>query len=166
MELPRHGYIKKIILLLLVILVFYYLLVKTNKYQLKNAFKVFHHILNQSRIMEMLIPVSNTTILNRIGNITNRTTTTTKRSIITTKTTGRPTTIDPAELLVERSPSAARLKAEVPTGGLAVFLFQTEHHVLADLQLYLIRKLAIDLVALELFVDRPPTQNMRDVALA
>ncbi|CAF3574440.1 unnamed protein product [Adineta steineri] len=116
--------------------------------------------------MEMLIPVSNATILNRIGNITNRTTTTTKRSIITTKTTGRPTTIDPAELLVERAPTAARLKAEVPTGGLAVFLFQTEHHVLADLQLYLIRKLALDLVALELFVDSPPTQNMRNVALA
>ncbi|CAF3570964.1 unnamed protein product [Adineta steineri] len=124
--------------------------------------------------MEILIPASNTTILNRIGNITNRTTTTTKRSINTTKTpdssttttTGRPTTIDPAELLVERAPSSARLNANVPTGGLAVFLFQTEHHVLADLQLYLIRKLALDLVALELFVDRPPTQNMRNVALA
>ncbi|CAF1111880.1 unnamed protein product [Adineta steineri] len=169
MEIPRHGYIKKIILLLFVILVFYYLLIKTNTYESKNTFKIFHHILNRSRIMEMLIPVSNATILNRIGNITNRTTTTattTKRPIITTKTIGRPTTIDPAELLVERSPSAARLKAEVPTGGLAVFLFQTEHYVLADLQLYLIRKLAIDLVALELFVDRPPTQNMRDVALA
>ncbi|CAF1060438.1 unnamed protein product [Adineta steineri] len=119
--------------------------------------------------MEMLIPISNTTILNRIKNITNRTTTTattTKRSVITTKTTGRPTTIDIAELLVERSPSAARLNAKVSKGGLAVFLFQTEHHVLADLQLYLIRKLALDLVALELFVDRPPTKNMRNVALA
>ncbi|CAF1111851.1 unnamed protein product [Adineta steineri] len=169
METSHHGYIKIIILLVLIAILFYYLLIKTNTYELKNTFKVFHHILNQSRIMEMLIPVSNATILNRIGNITNRTTTTTtttKRSVITTKTTGRPTTIDPAELLVERSPSAARLNAKVPTGGLAVFLFQTEHHVLADLQLYLIRKLAIDLVALELFVDRPPTQNMRNVALA
>ncbi|CAF4120522.1 unnamed protein product, partial [Adineta steineri] len=158
METSHHGYIKIIILLVLIAILFYYLLIKTNTYELKHTFKVFHHILNQSRIMEMLIPVSNATILNRIGNITNRTTTTTttKRSVITTKTTGRPTTIDPAELLVERSPSAARLNAKVPTGGLAVFLFQTEHHVLADLQLYLIRKLALDLVALELFVDRPP----------
>ncbi|CAF0812450.1 unnamed protein product [Adineta steineri] len=99
-------------------------------------------------------------------NTTNHTTIATKQFIITTKTTDRPTTIDPAELLIERPPSATRLNTKVSDGSLAIFLFQTEHHVLADLQLYLIRKLAIDLVALELFIDRPPTQNMRDVARA
>ncbi|CAF1227855.1 unnamed protein product [Adineta steineri] len=174
MEISRHTHIKIIILLVLIAILFYYLLIKTNTHELKNTFKVFHHILNRSRIMEMLVPVSNVTILNRIGNITNRTNTSTKRSInttitpdpSTTTTTGRPTTIDIAELLVERSPSAVRLKAKAPTGGLAVFLFQTEHYILADLQLYLMRKLAIDLVALELFIDRPLTPEMCDVARA
>ncbi|CAF4930999.1 unnamed protein product [Rotaria sp. Silwood2] len=81
----------------------------------------------------------------------------------TTTTTGLPTTIDPAELLVERPPPASRLNIKDDNGTLAVFLFQTRHHVLANLQLYLVRKLAINLITINLFTDGNASKEMREV---
>ena len=49
---------------------------------------------------------------------------------------------------------------------LAVFIFHTRHFVLADLQLFLIRKLAINLIAIELFLDGPTSKEMQEVAQA
>ena len=85
-------------------------------------------------------------------------------AFISTATTRPRTTVDPAFLLVERTPSPSRLQATNAKGGLAAFLFQTRHHVLADLQMYMMRKLATDLVAIELFVDGEASKEMIDVA--
>ena len=88
----------------------------------------------------------------------------TSTSNVSTITINSPTTVDPAFLLVERTPFPSRLQATNAKGGLAAFLFQTRHHVLADLQMYMMRKLATDLVAIELFVDGEVSKEMIDVA--
>ncbi len=175
MKVFSYTCVKLVILLLLLVSIFYYISIKKNHYGLKNTVEVFYQTLNRSRIIQMFIPpYTNTiinatmnitnTIINATMNITNTITTTIKLPIIPTTTTGRPTTIDPATLLVERPPPASRLNNQDSKGTLAVFLFQTEHHVLAKLQLYLIRRLAMNLVAIELFVDKPASEQMRTVA--
>ena len=84
------------------------------------------------------------------------------RTIITTSTTRTSTTIDPAELVVERLPSP--YSSNLSHSTLAVFIFHTRHFVLANLQLFLIRKLATNLLAVELFLDGPISEEMRQVA--
>jgi hypothetical protein len=49
---------------------------------------------------------------------------------------------------------------------LAVFIFHTRHSVVANLQLFLIRKLAMNLIAIELFLDGPTSKEMQEVAQA
>ncbi|CAF1134787.1 unnamed protein product [Rotaria sp. Silwood1] len=116
----------------------------------------------------MFIPVFTTIISNGTNTTTIypiiNNTITLKYSIITTTITDLPTTIDPAELLVERSPSVSRLNIKDRNSSLVVFLFQTKHHILANLQLYLIQKLAIDLITINLFIDGQASNEMREVA--
>ncbi|CAF2919891.1 unnamed protein product [Rotaria sp. Silwood2] len=83
---------------------------------------------------------------------------------ITTSTARPSITIDPAELLVERSPSFSQQHSNPSNGSLAVFVFHTRHFVLANLQVFLIRKLGINLAAVEIFLDGPPSEEMRQVA--
>jgi hypothetical protein len=94
------------------------------------------------------------------------TTTTTTVSQTTTKptTAGVSTAIDPAKILVERTPSPSQLRVNLSNTSLAVFVSHTRHFVLTDLQLYLIRKLAINLVGVEIFLDGPASTEMRQVA--
>ncbi|CAF4129858.1 unnamed protein product [Rotaria sp. Silwood2] len=167
MEASNNIWIKLFISLLFLILIFYYVSLQTNHYRLKQTFTKFYETLNRTRILAIYIPLFNTVI----SNGTNTTTkypiinnTTVKYSIMTTTTTtGLPTTIDPAELLVERPPPASRLNIKDDNGTLAVFLFQTRHHVLANLQLYLVRKLAINLITINLFTDGNASKEMREV---
>ncbi|CAF4373845.1 unnamed protein product, partial [Adineta steineri] len=148
----NHIYVKVVILFLFIILIYYHLPLQTNYYVLKNSFKLVHQIFNRSQTVEVFIPIStNSTILNQtiINNIIN-TTTTAKHPITTMSTNSElPTTIDSVDYLIERPPSTSRSKKKNSKGTLAIFVFQTKHHVLANLQLYLIRKLAIGLVAIE-----------------
>ena len=85
-------------------------------------------------------------------------------AFISTATTRPRITVDPALLLLERTPSPSRVLTNHSKGGLAAFVFQTRHHVLADLQMYMIRKLATDLVAIELFLDAEASKEMIEVA--
>jgi hypothetical protein len=177
MEASNHIYVKLGVLLMFFIVIFYYLSLQMNHFGLHKTLKTFYKTLNRSQILDMFIPITTTVSLNSTINITNNTTagknttsstsisttTTTGKTTITT-TTGRPTTIDPAELLVERLPPTSRLTSSDSKGTIAVFLFQTQHHVLANLQLYLVRKFAVKLVGLELFLDGPITKEMSDVA--
>ncbi|CAF0748789.1 unnamed protein product [Adineta steineri] len=164
----NHIYVKVVILFLFIILIYYHLPLQTNYYVLKNSFKLVHQIFNRSQTVEVFIPIStNSTILNQtiINNIIN-TTTTAKHPITTMSTNSElPTTIDLVDYLIERPPSTSRSKKKTSKGTLAIFVFQTKHHVLANLQLYLIRKLAIGLVAIELFVDSSLTQDMYNISL-
>jgi len=159
-----------IISFLLVIIAFYYISFQTNHYGLKKTFKIFYHTLNESRILEKFIPIliavlSNRTTINIAAmNITNSTTAI-KLPIITT-TTNPPTTLDAAEMLVERPPPASRPYNKDSKGTIVAFLFQTQHHVLANLQLYLIRKFALNLVAVELFTDGSASTEMSKVAMS
>ncbi|CAF3413860.1 unnamed protein product [Rotaria socialis] len=116
----------------------------------------------------MMRPINfntSTTILqSSITTTTTGTTTSRLSTISTTTTTGRPTTLDPAFLLVERPPLPSSTKNKTIRGSLAVFIFHTHHHVLADLQLYLIQKLTTDLVAINLFTDGKASEDMHKVA--
>jgi hypothetical protein len=124
-------------------------LLPASRYQLHNTLKVFPSNFNRSQITSIFIPIANTTIVPVRNPSTNSSTFSTM--------------VDPALLLVERAPSVSRLNASTST--LAVFLFHTEHHVLANLQLHLVRKLATNLVAVEVFVDGSPSMDMRRVAV-
>jgi hypothetical protein len=65
--------------------------------------------------------------------------------------------------LEERAPASSEHNGNIANGSLAVFVFHTTHSTLAKLQLHLIRKLAINLIALELFLDRTESEEMRNV---
>lgn len=66
--------------------------------------------------------------------------------------------------LEERPPASSQDNGKISNGSLAVFVFHTSYSILAKLQLHLIRKLAINLVALELFIDGPElSDEMRNV---
>jgi hypothetical protein len=80
------------------------------------------------------------------------------------RTTIKTSTIDPAELIVERSPSSSQISSNLSNATLAVFIFHTHHFVLANLQLFLIRRLAMNLIAVELFLDGSASEEMRQVA--
>lgn len=75
-----------------------------------------------------------------------------------------PTTLDAAELLVERPPSLSRPYQKNGNSTVVAFLFQTTYHILASLQMHLIRKFSKNLVAIELFTDGPATSEMIEVA--
>jgi hypothetical protein len=90
--------------------------------------------------------------------------TTVNRTITITSTARTSTTIDPAELLVERPPFSSQQPNNFSNATLAVFVFHTHHFILANLQLFLIRKLATNLIAVELFLDGPASEEMRQVA--
>ncbi|UJR32211.1 hypothetical protein I4U23_019676 [Adineta vaga] len=168
MEGSSHSYLKLTALLLLFTFIFYYVLFQINRNEFRNTFQVFYQIFNRSRIINLFMAISNTTIIANTSYYLMNMTTIIKHipSTTTTASTARPTTLDPALLLVERPPSTSRLYSNNGvTSTLAVFLFHTQHHVLADLQLYLIRKLATDLVAIELFVDGSLSAEMHNVAM-
>ena len=80
------------------------------------------------------------------------------------QTTSTSTTIDSAELVVERLPSSSQQSSNRSHSTLAVFIFHTRHSILANLQLFLIRKLATNLRAVELYLDGPISEEMRQIA--
>ncbi|CAF2079757.1 unnamed protein product [Rotaria magnacalcarata] len=142
-----------------IILIFYYVLLQTNHYELNISLTKFYQILNKTQILKI-------SIANFTSTTTNGKYTATKYCTYTntTTTTGLPTTLDPAFLLVERPPRPSSTKNKTISSSLAVFVFHTKHHMLANLQLYLIRLLATDLVALYLFTDGKASKDMHKVA--
>jgi hypothetical protein len=64
--------------------------------------------------------------------------------------------------LEERDPDSSGHNSNIANGSLAVFVFHTSHSILAKLQLHLIRKLAINLIALELFLDGTESEEIRN----
>jgi hypothetical protein len=92
-----------------------------------------------------------------IGNIP-RTSTTTVTALITQSTTTR----NEDATLEERSPAFSWQNTQISNGSVAVFVFHTSRSILAKIQLHLIRKLAINLVGLELFVDGVEPEGMRN----
>ncbi|CAM4848250.1 unnamed protein product, partial [Rotaria magnacalcarata] len=174
------------------ILIFYYASLQTNHYGLKTTFTKVYQSLNKTRLLQIFISAVFTAMTNGTSTIMNNsinftfttmirpinfntstiiqqssittTTTTTLSTISTTTTTGLPTTLDPAFLLVERPPLPSHLNKQNLNSSLAVFIFHTSHHVLADLQLYLIQKLTTDLVAINLFTDGKASEDMHKVA--
>jgi hypothetical protein len=160
MEVSNQSCVKLVIASLLLILMLYYLSLQTNHDGIRLTYDLIHTTLNKNQTFDIFVRVPNATITNR--NTTTITTSTTNPP--TTSTTNLPTTIDPAELVVERLPLPSRINSDVVKGTMAVFLFQTQHHVLTNLQLYLIRRLTINLVAVEVFTDGPATKDMQNVA--
>ncbi|CAM4959115.1 unnamed protein product, partial [Rotaria socialis] len=142
-----------------IILIFYYVLLQTGHDELNTSFTRFYQTLNKTQILKIFIA-------NFTSTATNGKYTATKYPIYnnTTITTGFSTTLDPAVLLVERPPLPSSIKNKTISSSLAVFVFHTKHHVLANLQLYLIRLLATDLVALYLFTDGKASKDMHKVA--
>ncbi|CAF3564004.1 unnamed protein product [Rotaria socialis] len=142
-----------------IILIFYYVLLQTGHDELNTSFTRFYQTLNKTQILKIFIA-------NFTSTATNGKYTATKYPIYnnTTITTGFSTTLDPAFLLVERPPLPSSIKNKTISSSLAVFVFHTKHHVLANLQLYLIRLLATDLVALYLFTDGKASKDMHKVA--
>lgn len=84
--------------------------------------------------------------------------------LLITTSTNLLTTLDPAESLVERSPFPLRPYRKTDNSTIVAFLFQTRHHILASLQMHLIRKFSKNLVAIELFTDGTASQEMIEVA--
>ena len=169
MEASGHTCAKLIIISVLFLTsICSYISIRTDHYAWKKVLKSIYQSLNDSQIFQSINPIlialiPNHTIINdRQINTTNQTTRSTPPLLTTS--TSRPTTIDPAELLVERSPPASRSDQNNPTSTIVAFLFQTNYHVLANLQLYLIRKFATNLVAIELFTDGETSQEMKDAA--
>jgi hypothetical protein len=167
MENVTYRYFK-LLLLVVFLLSTYYLIIYKDKYERIANFTFFYSSVNVSQIFKIFrakTSISNfTTTIN--DNFTTATIMTTmiNRTIITTTTASTSTTIDPAKILVERTPSPSQLRVNLSNTSLAVFVFHTRHFVLADLQLYLIRKLAINLVGVEIFLDGPASTEMRQVA--
>jgi hypothetical protein len=159
-----HIYVKGVIIFVIFLICFTsYISFRTNHYGLKKTFKTFYEKLNNNKqISDIIIPIWNAAISNSNINITNQTTNT--KLTFTTTTTSGLFTLDAAERLVERPPPSSRLYKNNSTHTIVAFLFQTQHHVLANLQLYLIRKFAINLVAVELFTDGQASKAMEDVA--
>lgn len=177
MEILDHIYVKIGILLMFLLVLIYTLASQTKHYDLQERLKMFYETFNSSQIAEILKKISAVVAVNTTILVTNRTTTTTSTAsvtstqittittiISTTSSTGRPTTIDPAELLSERPPSASQADKRRLSNSLVAFVFQTQHHVLADLQMYLLRRLGKDLVAIELFLDGSATPEMKAAA--
>ncbi|CAF1358016.1 unnamed protein product [Adineta ricciae] len=185
MEWNRSNYLRLALLLLLFIFTVYYILVQSNSYELRSTVQVLYRIINRSRIVDLLGLNSNTTTtitpnrqvnvtttlissvttMTRILHINEKLTVKPAVPLTTTAPTRLPTTLDPALLVVERPPPASRLKQNNDMkSSIAVFVFHTKHHVLADAQIYLVRKLAVNLAAVELFVDDVPSEDMLKVA--
>ena len=183
MKILDQFYVKLGVSLLCLLVFIYTLTSQTKHYDLQERLKMFYETFNSSQIAEIVKKISavaavNTTLL--VTNQTTKTTTTTTTisiasvpstkintittTISTTSSTGRPTTMDPAELLAERPPSASLADKRRISNSLVAFVFQTQHHVLADLQMYLLRKLGKDLVAIELFLDGSDTPEMKAAA--
>jgi hypothetical protein len=139
----------RIVFLVLLLLIFtiYYASDHMNKYWQLTHFKVFFSTPDMTKLFQ-----TNTTVIDTIPN----------RTIIISSTASTSTTIDPAELLLERPPLSHHNNLSNTT--LAVFVFHTRHFVLANLQLYLIRKLATNLLAVEIFLDGSASNEMRQVA--
>jgi hypothetical protein len=132
---------------------------------LKTTIQTLSETLHKKQISDIIKPILNAVVSNRKINITNQTTTNNIQltSTIITTTSGL-YTIDPAETLVERPPPISRLHKQNVNYTIVAFLFQTQHHILADLQMYLIRKFAINLVAVELFTDGAASIEMEQTA--
>jgi hypothetical protein len=149
-----------------------YVFIQNNKYKSLTNFKTFYPSLNVSRMIKLF--QAKATITNLSSNYTSITyhnftaattiITTVNRTSSTTSTVRTSTTIDPAELLVERPPSSSQQSNNLSNATLAVFVFHTHHVILVNLQLFLIRKLATNLIAVELFLDGPASEEMRQVA--
>ena len=146
------------LVVILLLLLTYCLITYNNQYKRIVNLTLFYSLGNVTPSIGVF--QTNTTI------ITTTTTmiTTVNRTFINTTTVGTSTTIDPAETLIERSPSPSQLNLNLSNITIAVFVFHTRHSVLANLQLHLIRKLAINLVGVEIFLDGPPSEEMRQVA--
>ncbi len=141
MKCSIHEYVK-FLLLLLSLLITCYILAQNNKCKSSLNFKTFYSSFNVSRSFKIFQ----------------------QKTTITTSTVSTPTTLDPVELLVERLPSSLQLGNNLSNTTLAVFVFHTNHFILANLQLFLIRRLATNLIAIELFLDGPISKEMRQVA--
>jgi hypothetical protein len=169
-SVDRYG---KVLLLLLLFLTACYWLIENDQYRSLTNFRNVYSSLNVSGIIKIF--QAKTTITTFSSNYTIITyadftavttmITTTNRTVGTTSMATTPNTIDPAELLVERPPSSLQQQSSnLENATLAVFVFHTRHPVLANLQLFLIRKLATNLIAVELFLDGPASEQMRQVA--
>ena len=180
MERLDHIYVKIFVLVVFLLALIYTLVSQSTHYGLHERLSTFYRTFNSSSIAEILKKIAATVAVNATIIVSNQTTMTTSSTtsltstkittttasvtttlLTTTSTTGRPTTLDPAELLVERAPSTERRRI---SNSLVAFIFQTQHHVLADLQMYLLRKLGTDLVAIELFLDGRETTEMKAAA--
>ena len=152
MEASNLIQMKVLILLVVLISASYYIVRQTNRYGLIRILARVHLNLNGNRLLD------------RFDSISSNNTSSLINSTMTTRTTDLPTTLDPAELLVERPPSALHLKSDDFNGAVAVFVSHTKNHVLARFQLHLIRKLTMNLVAIEVFTDGIATQEMHRTA--
>jgi hypothetical protein len=128
----------KALLLLLLLLISYYWLTQNTKYASRINFKDFHSLHNVSQIIKILLAKTGGTIFS--SNDT---------AVIYNMST-----------IVNRTPSSS----QDSNATLAVFIFHTQHFVLANLQLFLIRRLATNLIAIELFLDGSASEEMRQVA--
>jgi len=144
------GKYVQLIFLLLLLLTTCYFVTQNNKYKSLTNFNIFYSSLNVSQIIKIFQPKTIITTVNQ--------------TISTTSTATTPNNIDPAELLVERSPSSLQDHNNLSNATLAVFVFHTHHFILANLQLFLIRKLATNLIAMELFLDGPISKEMQEIA--
>jgi hypothetical protein len=162
----------KVLFLLLLLLTMYYFLIENNQCKSLTNFKNFYPSLNGSGITKIFLAKPNITTFSSnytniiYNNFTDAITiiTTVNETISTTSTARTSITIDPAELLVERPPSFSQHSNNVSNATLVVFVFHTRHFILANLQLYLIRKLARNLIAVELFLDGPASEEMDQIA--
>ena len=175
MERFDNIYVKIFAILVFLLVLVYTLSSHTSSYGLSERLTTLYKSFNSSQIAEILKKISAAVAVNATVLVRDQTTTTTTTSsktttmtasstttmLKTTSTTGRPTTIDPAELLAERAPSSDKRRIST---SLVAFIFQTQHHILADLQMYLLRKLGTDLVAIELFLDGRETPEMKAAA--
>ena len=135
----------KILFVLLLLFASFQLFIQNIKYMPTNYFKSFYSPYHANQIIETLIEKTGATTLNLNVSIVNTIT----------------PIIDRVEVTTRRPPSSSN---NFSNATLAVFIFHTRHFVLADLQLFLIRKLAMNLIAIELFLDGPTSKEMQEVA--
>ena len=86
------------------------------------------------------------------------------RTVTETKSASTPTNIDPTELFAERSLSFFRRSTSLSNVTVTVFVRHPHKSIFSDLQLFLIRKLATSLIAVELSLDEYASEQMPQVA--
>ena len=163
MKMENNLLVKLCIFIIVVVFSTYTLSYHTTNYDLQGFYRMIsiNKLFDRTNQFVSSMISSNTT---ESMIVINNNTITTKSSLITTATHGLATAIDPADRISERPTVNNQVDVKTSNGSIVVFIFHTSHHSLAGLQMQMIKRMAINLVDIELFLDSPMSPHMKNVS--